>query len=156
MNNIYDLIKRAEERGLLTQAGWKRNFLDCWISEYEWGRVFDKEELAALKSYKDDFASALYNIDIERKRRYDTGTATREDIVRLLDKNIYDNATQWGDDYIYTDWARKHKEKVLYAYDNGLEPVSVAKIDWHYDNGYDYEYYLYTDGSVKCSIYGAY
>ena len=156
MMDIYKLIERADKKGLLQSAGWKREFLDAYISDYEWSREFNKEEITELKSFQKDLRYAFDTIEKERQKRYNTGAVTREDIVRLLDRNIYDNAKQWGENYLYTELAREHKNKVLNAYDNNLGPVSVAKIDWHYKDGFDYEYHLYTDGTVKCSIYGAY
>lgn len=156
MNKIYELIKRADKNGLLYHAGWHRNFLDIYISDYEWFKTFTDEELEELKAFQEDMRKALDEIHKMRYERYSNGTATREDMVRLLDAEIFSNEEQWGHDYIYTEWAREHKKKALYAYDNHLEPVDVGKVDSLYRDGYDYETYLYTDGTLKTSIYAAY
>ena len=153
---IYELVQKAKMNGLLHDAGWSRKFLDIYMSDYKWLGVFTREEYDMLKAFQTDMNTALNGIDKAREDRYRTGTATREDIVRLLDKNIYNKAQQWGDDYIYTKWARDHKTKALDAYDRNLDPVQVAIIDRHYEDGYDYEDWLYTDGSVKTFMYGAY
>lgn len=158
MNKIYELIKRADKNGLLNVGGWHRNFLDVYISGYEWKRfnTFTDEELEELKVFQKDMRKALDEIDKMRYERYSNGKATREDMVRLLDADILSNEKQWGYDYLYTKWAREHKKKALYAYDNHLEPVDVGKVDSCYRNGYDYETYLYTDGTLRTSMYAAY
>jgi len=155
---IYDLIQKAKRNGLLYEAGWSRKFLDTYISDYrksDWLRVFTPEEYEELKSFQEDMNTALDGIEAARKERYHNGTATREDIERLLDKHIKAEADHWGENYIYTKWAREHKTTALDAYDRHLEPVHVAKLDWHYEDGCDFEDWLYTDGTIRTSVYGA-
>lgn len=155
---IYDLVKRAKRNGLLHEAGWSRKFLDTYMSDFrksDWLRVFTPEEYDALKSFQDDMNTALKGIREARESRYRNGTATREDIVRLLDRHIHEQAEHWGENNIYTQWAREHKAKVLDAYDRNLDPVRVAVIDRHYEGGFDFEDELFTDGSIKTSVYSA-
>ena len=78
---------------------------------------------------------------------------TRLDIVRLLDECIEKQERRWGKDYIYTQWERERKGKVLDAYDNGLEPIPVAEVGFEYDNGFDIRSVLYTDGSIRKEVY---
>ena len=78
---------------------------------------------------------------------------TREKIVELLDEKIEKEAKKWGVNNIYTVWARENKEKVLNAFDNGLDPVPVAEIGWRYEDGWDIHSVLYTDGTVHEEIY---
>lgn len=131
--NVYKLIKKAKDNHLLHQAGWSRNFLDAYIgNEYEWRRVFTKDEYDELKKFHDDMNKALHEIDKERTNRIMNGKATREDIVRVLDYEIYKNKNQWGDDDIYTQWAREHKIAALKAYDNNDKPICVAVISCRY------------------------
>ena len=78
---------------------------------------------------------------------------TRAEIVNLLDECIEKKERQWGKDDIYTQWERERKEKVLYAFDNGLEPVPIAEVDFEYENGFDIHSVLYTDGTIKKEYY---
>lgn len=77
---------------------------------------------------------------------------TREDIVRILDADIESNVRQWGANYIYTRWARDHKDKVLADYDAGK--VVLVEKESYYDHGMDYEKEYYSDGSVQDICYG--
>ena len=157
-NHIFELVKRAQDKGFLCQAGWRRNFIDCYIDDYEWSlwNTFTSDEIKELKSFQADMRKALDAIEEMRYERYQSGQITREDVVRLLDYRIAKDAEQWGEDYIYTRWSKEHKQKVLYVYDNKFEPVQICKIDYRYDNGYDYETVLFTDGSTRTYMYGAY
>lgn len=77
----------------------------------------------------------------------------REEIVKLLDGCIEKKGKKWGTDYIYTNWERERKEKVLYAFDNGLAPVPVAEVDTEYDDDFEFRSVLYTDGSIRKEVY---
>ena len=99
------------------------------MTEYKWMQVFTRKEYEELKSFQKDMNDALDGIDKAREERYNSGSVTREDIVRLLDRNIKAQADHWGTDYIYTRWARAHKVKALDAYD-----ISLSHEEWAYNN----------------------
>lgn len=90
--------------------------------------------------------------EVEAKTKVEGRTYTREDIVRILDADIEANVRQWGADYIYTRWAREHKDSVLADYDAG-KVVLVEKEPYH-DHGMDFEREYYSDGTVKDACYG--
>lgn len=77
---------------------------------------------------------------------------TRDDIVKALDANIDRNIRQWGEHYIYTEWARERKEKILAKFDAG-EVVLVESSGYHKD-GMDWETEFYSDGTTKEICYG--
>lgn len=77
---------------------------------------------------------------------------TREDIVKAMDADIARNVRQWGENYIYTKWARERKEKTLAKFDAG-EVVLVEKCGYHED-GMDWETEFYSDGTTKEICYG--
>lgn len=77
---------------------------------------------------------------------------TREDIVKALDADIAKNAKQWGENYIYTRWARENKDKTLAKYDAG-EAVMVEK-EWYCENGMEYIREFYSDGTTREICYG--
>lgn len=77
---------------------------------------------------------------------------TREDIVRILDENIAKNVKQWGENYIYTEWAREAKERKLAEYDAGK--VILVEKESYYDCGMDWEREYYSDGSIQNVCYG--
>lgn len=79
---------------------------------------------------------------------------SREKIVQMLDECIEKNEKKWGVNSIYAKWERERKEKVLEAFDNGLEPVPVAEVGWDYEgDGWETRSVMYTDGSVRKEIY---
>lgn len=77
---------------------------------------------------------------------------TREEIAAEYDKYIAAQAKQWGEDYIYTRWARESKAKRLKEYDSG-KVVEVYSEECHRD-GMDYVDRYYSDGTVDTSNYG--
>lgn len=80
------------------------------------------------------------------------GELSKETVEAVYERKIRQNAKQWGEDYIYTRWARESKVKALEAYDRG-EVVYIDIIDRQYDNGYTTETELYSDGRIKCAQY---
>ena len=77
---------------------------------------------------------------------------TREDIVRILDNHIVAQAKQWGEDYIYTKWAREAKEKKLADYDAG-KVIEVEREEYR-EYGMDCCDHFMSDGSVSISNFG--
>lgn len=77
---------------------------------------------------------------------------TREDIVKALDANIDQNIKKWGENYIYTKWARERKDNILAKFDAG-EVVMVEKEHYH-EGGMDFEREFYSDGSTSDICYG--
>ena len=81
---------------------------------------------------------------------------TREEVVEYLNSIVEKERKQWGEDYIYTRWAKENMDKKLKEYDNG-EVIPVYSVDYvsSYGNGCgDYSDTLYSDGTVKTSCYG--
>ena len=77
---------------------------------------------------------------------------TREEIEAKHDQYILGLAKQWGDDYIYTRWARESKEKDLQDYDEGK--VIAVYIEEYHKDGMDYADTHYSDGTVSTTSYG--
>lgn len=77
---------------------------------------------------------------------------TREDIVKALDAHVAQNAKQWGEDYIYTRWAKKYREETIAKYDAG-EVVMVEK-EYYRENGMEFIRKFYSDGSIGEISYG--
>ena len=61
-------------------------------------------------------------------------------------------AKQWGEDYIYTKWAREAKERKLSDYDAG-KIIEVEREEYH-DCGMDYCDCFMSDGSVSTLNFG--
>ena len=87
-----------------------------------------------------------------RKVRKEGRQYAREDIVRILDNHIAAQAKQWGEDYIYTKWAREAKERKLSDYDAG-KTIEVEREEYH-DCGMDYCDCFMSDGSVSTLNFG--
>ena len=77
---------------------------------------------------------------------------TREELEAKYDEHIIAQANHWGDDYIYTEWARESKAKNLQAYDEG-KVVAVYTEEYHKD-GMDWAKTYYSDGTVSTTNYG--
>ena len=77
---------------------------------------------------------------------------TRADIVRILDCHIAAQAKQWGEDYIYTKWAREAKERKLADYDAG-KVIEVEHEDYR-EHGMDWRDCFMSDGSVSTVNFG--
>lgn len=134
-------------------AGWRRPFIDFYLGDYaldEPKASLTDKEYARLKEIQKAMRDERDRVEAERMGRYDSGAVTREDMVFLLDAEIENK-----DDGFWKDMARSHKEHVLKVYDTGGEPVGVAMIDHWYEDGYDYEKWLYTDGSLRTLMFGA-
>lgn len=81
---------------------------------------------------------------------------TEAEVLEYLNKNVEKNAKQWGEDYIYTQWAREWRDKQMDQFRKG-EVVEVHRETYvdSYGNGCgDYEDILYSDGTVKTACYG--
>lgn len=81
---------------------------------------------------------------------------TRQEVLIYLNDEVEKNAKQWGEDYIYTRWARESRDKMLKKFDAGeVIPVYTASYVDSYGNGCgDYSDTLYSDGTVKTACYG--
>ena len=77
---------------------------------------------------------------------------TRDDIVRILDAKVEATAAQWGENYIYTRWAKDKMESDLAKYDAG--EVITVETDTYIENCTEYERVYMSDGSVQTINYG--
>lgn len=81
---------------------------------------------------------------------------TRAEVEDYLNKEVAKMAKQWGEDYIYTRWARERRDSALQEFDAG-KVIEVWKEGYSssYGNGTgDYEDVLLSDGTVKTICYG--
>lgn len=83
---------------------------------------------------------------------------TRAEVLEYLNKNVEAKAKQWGEDYIYTEWARRARDKKLAQFDNGevVEVYTVGYCDSYGNGTGNYEDVLMSDGTVKTCCYGYY
>ena len=81
---------------------------------------------------------------------------TEQEVYDYLSISVDRNAKQWGEDYIYTRWAKEHREKMMEKFRAGeVVPVHSESFVDSYGNGCgDYEDTLYSDGSVKTGCFG--
>lgn len=77
---------------------------------------------------------------------------SREEIEGFYNKKILKEAKHWGENYIYTKWARESKAKNLEQYDEG-KVVAVYSNEYHLD-GMDYADTYYSDGTKITTCYG--
>lgn len=77
---------------------------------------------------------------------------TRDDIIKILDNYITAQERRWGEDCIYTKWAKEAKIKKLADYDAG-KVIEVEREEYH-EGGMDYCDYFMSDGSVLTSNFG--
>lgn len=83
---------------------------------------------------------------------------TEEEVIAYLNDHVKETEEQWGVDNIYSEWARKSRDKKLEAYRRGevIEVCTVPYVD-SYGNGCgNYDAILCSDGSVKTVCYGYY
>jgi hypothetical protein len=83
---------------------------------------------------------------------------TEEEVIAMLDEEVADTVKQWGEDYIYSRWARENREKKLEKFRNG-EVIEVKCVSYSaaYGNGTgNYDDVLMSDGTVKTYCYGYY
>ncbi len=81
---------------------------------------------------------------------------TETEVYEYLNQEVERNAKQWGEDYIYTQWAREARDRKMEQWRAG-EVVLVHTEHYvdSYGNGCgDYEDELYSDGTVKTACYG--
>lgn len=89
---------------------------------------------------------------VNKKEEFKTPAWTRDMVVRALDDAIEMNVNKWGEDYIYTKWARERKVQTLADYDAGK--VVYVGSEWYHEHGMDFEREYYSDGSTKDKCYG--
>lgn len=81
---------------------------------------------------------------------------TEQEVYEYLSENVESNARQWGENDIYTRWAREAREKKMAEFRSG-KVVDVHHVSYcdSYGNGTgDYTDVLYSDGTVKTICYG--
>lgn len=81
---------------------------------------------------------------------------TRQEVVDFLEEGVEKERRHWGEDYIYTRWAKEYRDKQLEKFDAG-EVVAVKTESFvdSYGNGCgDYSDTLYSDGHVETACYG--
>lgn len=81
---------------------------------------------------------------------------TEQEVWEMLSENVERNIKQWGEDYIYTEWAKEAREKKFAKFKAG-EVVEVKREDFvdSYGNGCgSYTDVLYSDGHVITECYG--
>ena len=81
---------------------------------------------------------------------------TEEEVWEYLSKNVERNIKQWGENYIYTEWAKEARDVKFAKWKNGeVVAVETQQFVDKYGNGCgDYEDVLYSDGTVKTFCYG--
>lgn len=77
---------------------------------------------------------------------------TRDDIVRILSDKVEATAAQWGENYIYTRWAKDKMTSDLAKYDAGK--VIPVETETYIENSTEYEKVYMSDGTVKTVNYG--
>lgn len=77
---------------------------------------------------------------------------TRDDIVRILDEQVEATAAQWGENYIYTRWAKDARDEKLRRYDAG--EVIPVETDTYIENCTEYERVFMSNGTVQTVNYG--
>lgn len=77
---------------------------------------------------------------------------SREEIEKFYNQKIERTAKQWGENGIYTKWARESKVKNLEQYDEG-KVVAVYSNEYHL-NGMDWVDTYYSDGTKVTGCYG--
>lgn len=81
---------------------------------------------------------------------------TRQEVYDMLTEKVNKEAKQWGEDFIYTIWAREARDEKMAKFDRG-EVVLVKTVDYvdSYGNGCgNYSDTLYSDGHVETACYG--
>lgn len=81
---------------------------------------------------------------------------TRDEVLAFLNENVEKNRNQWGEHYIYTEWAKEARDKKLKDFDEG-KVIAVKTVSYcdTYGNGLgDYSDTLYSDGTVKTVCFG--
>lgn len=81
---------------------------------------------------------------------------TEEEILAYLNNEVEKNARQWGEDYIYTEWAKKAREEKMNKWRAG-EVIQVYTENYvdSYGNGCgDFSDTLFSDGHVETACYG--
>ena len=81
---------------------------------------------------------------------------TEEEVWKYLTDNVERNIKRWGEDYIYTTWAKEARDEKFAKWKNGeVVVVKVEQFVDSYGNGCgDYEDWLYSDGRVETACYG--
>lgn len=81
---------------------------------------------------------------------------TEQEVYEYLSADVEDKVERWGENYIYTKWAKEWRDDQINRFRAG-EVVRVASVEYtdYYGNGFgDYQDVLYSDGSVKTFCYG--
>ena len=77
---------------------------------------------------------------------------TREELEKIYADHINSLAKQWGEDYIYTRWAREAETKNMTDWGKG-KVVQVYSEEYT-ENSIDYADTYYSDGTVVTTNYG--
>lgn len=82
---------------------------------------------------------------------------TEQEVWEYLTKHVDSVEKQWGEDYIYSEWARHSREEKFAQWQNGEVVVVhvVAYVDKFGSGCGDYEDWLYSDGHVETVCYGS-
>lgn len=81
---------------------------------------------------------------------------TEQEVLAYLNEHVDKTAKQWGEDNIYTRWAKEHRDSSIAKFRAGevIEVYSEEYVD-SYGNGCgSFVDTLYSDGSVKTGCYG--
>lgn len=106
--------------------------------------IIEKEQKKVV--YSNGYALEMPNREQAREE------FSREEIEKIYDQKIAREAKKWGENYIYTKWARESKVKNLEQYDEG-KVVAVYSNEYHLD-GMDWADTYYSDGTKVTSCYG--
>ena len=86
--------------------------------------IIEKEQKKVV--YSNGYALEMPNREQAREE------FSREEIEKIYDQKIAREAKKWGENYIYTKWARESKVKNLEQYDEG-KVVAVYSNEYHLD-----------------------
>ena len=80
----------------------------------------------------------------------------RDEVLAYLNEDVERNINQWGEDYIYTEWAKENRDKMLQEYDNGkvVKVYSEEYVDSYGSGCGNFMDTLYSDGHVETSCFG--
>lgn len=99
-----------------------------------------------------DMLSCDYEPGADKEAQTPGRTYTRDDIVRILNELVEATAAQWGENYIYTRWAKDRMETQLATYDAG--GVISVETETYIENSTEYEKVYMSDGTVRTINFG--
>lgn len=99
-----------------------------------------------------DMLSCEYEPVSDKQTQTPGRTYTRDDIIRILNAQVEATAAQWGENYIYTRWAKDRMETQLAKYDAG--EVIPVETETYIENSTEFEKVYMSNGTVQTVNYG--